>query len=86
MAGMTNGDPACEVKIKGEWVRITLEDALRLDAGRVKRCVECHGQVRAHAEGVDGQKAHFEHFEKNPGCSLGNYFSGTKATHRRPLT
>ena len=36
-------------------------------------------------EGADGQEAHFEHDERNKGCSLGDCFDGTKRMHRKPL-
>ena len=76
----------CELKLRGEWTTITLEDALRLDKDRLKRCPECHGKVRAHGVGKNGEAAHFEHDEKNPGCYLGNYYDGIKRMHRRPMT
>ena len=76
----------CEVKIRGKWEQIALDDALRLDSGRVKRCPECHGQVRAHKPGKDGMVAHFEHFERHPGCYLGDCFDGRRRPHRKALT
>jgi len=75
----------CELKVRGVWTRITLEDALRLDKDRIKRCLECQGQVRAHQAGKNGEAAHFEHYERNPGCSLGHFFDGTPRMHRKPL-
>jgi hypothetical protein len=76
----------CEMLVRGEWIRISLDDALsKYDASRTKRCVECHGQVRAHREGSDGMRAHFEHFERHDGCSLGVSFSGIRSMHRKPL-
>jgi hypothetical protein len=41
--------------------------------------------VRAHSTGKNGEAAHFEHDEKHPGCSWGNYFDGNRRPHRRPL-
>jgi hypothetical protein len=76
---------AWEVKVRGEWQRITLQDALRLDKDRLKRCPECYGRVRAHSVGKNGEAAHFEHFEQNPGCYLGHNFDGTKRSHRKPM-
>jgi hypothetical protein len=46
---------------------------------------ECHGRVRAHSTGKNGEAAHFEHHERNPGCSLGHYFDGTKKLHRKVI-
>jgi len=77
-------ESTCELKIKGLREVITLEQALRLDKDRIKRCPECHGRVRAHGVGKSGT-AHFEHFENNPGCSLGYNFDGIKRRHRRRL-
>ena len=79
-------EPTCEMRVRGAWEVITLDDALnRFDASREKRCIECHGQVRAHRLSSNGMKAHFEHYERHDGCSLGNSFSGARARHRRPL-
>lgn len=75
----------CEVKVRGEWVAVTIEDALRLDRDRLKRCSECHGRVRAHARGQDGMRPHFEHFERHSGCSKGDCFSGEKSYHRKRM-
>jgi hypothetical protein len=58
--------------------RIEVEEALRIrkatekDRDRDKpvfRCVECGKRVRAH-KGSEYGEAHFEHFERNPKCSL----------------
>lgn len=73
----------CDLKIRGAWQAITLEQALRLDKGRLMRCPECHGRVKAHSAGRDGMAAHFEHRENNPGCTLGYNFDGTQRVHRK---
>ena len=52
--------------------------ALRLGRALTYRCIECGGQVRAHATGKDGSTGHFEHAGRNQGCSLGDCFDGTK--------
>lgn len=76
----------CEVRVRGIWTSVTLEDALRLDKDRVKRCPDCHGRVRAHGTGRNGEQAHFEHFEANPGCMwCHNYDGAGKRMHRKPL-
>ncbi len=76
----------CEIKAFKQWHSITLEAALTTYARREFRCPECQGQIRAHKEGSSGvPRAHFEHLVANPGCSLGNCFSGTPARHLRPL-
>jgi hypothetical protein len=58
----------CEVLVRREWTRISLEDALRLDKDWLKRCPACHGRVRTHATGSNGAAAHFEHDKANAGC------------------
>ena len=70
----------------GGWRPTTIDDALRLGSSLTYRCAECNGQVRAHAPGADGSTAHFEHRERNPGCSLiPQHFDGTKRRHRSAL-
>jgi hypothetical protein len=54
--------------------------------GRRMRCPECRGKVRFHKEGVNGEVAHFEHTEANPGCSKGNCFDDIHRPHRKQLT
>ena len=77
----------CEMRVRDDWVVITLDDALsQFDPSRLKRCIECHGQVRAHRQGTNGMAAHFEHMVRHDGCSLGNSFDGTKSLHRGALT
>lgn len=76
----------CEVRVRGAWVRVSLDDALnRLDASRPKRCIQCHGEVRAHAEGRDGMAAHFEHRHRHKGCSFGDCFDGAVRPHPKAL-
>ena len=79
-------EPTCELRLRGDWVEIALSEALRLHPSREKRCPECNGQVRAHKAAENGMRAHFEHYEANPGCSLGPIFSGAPSPHRKPLT
>lgn len=45
------------------------------------RCIECHGPVKPHKQGINGMRAHFEHLVGHPGCSLGTYFDGHKRPH-----
>jgi hypothetical protein len=78
-------ETGCELKIRGGWQPITLDEALQLAPSRIKRCAICHGQVRAHA-GTDGMVAHFEHFKLHPGCYLGDAFDGNPRPHLKALT
>jgi hypothetical protein len=75
----------CEVKVWGDWKRLTLDQTLELDRSHLKRCPECHGQVRLHKAFIDGTAAYFEHYERNPGCSLGDCFDGNPKLHPWPL-
>jgi hypothetical protein len=75
----------CEVRIRGTWQWISSSDALRLDRARIKRCPECHGQLRVHKPGP-GIASRFEHYERNPGCSSGDCFDGTRRRHPKALT
>ena len=76
---------SCEVQVRGSWIPISISQALRLHKERTMRCVECHGRVRAHSEGKNGNRPHFEHHERHKGCSLGDCFDGVKTIHRRPV-
>lgn len=76
----------CELWANKQWVEITIEDALRMDESRKKRCVECHGQVRAHSASEDGMRAHFEHLRAHPGCSRGHVYDGTSTRHPKALS
>jgi hypothetical protein len=47
----------CEVKVWGDWKRLTLDQALELDASHLKRCPEClgdSGQRLAGTAALDG--------------------------------
>ncbi|WP_146606155.1 hypothetical protein [Mesorhizobium kowhaii] len=71
----------------GVWAPIEVYQALELNPDRRKRCPECHGAVRAHREGNNGMRAHFEHIEGHDGCSLKpRTFSGTKSMHPDALS
>ncbi len=70
----------CEVREgSDDWLFVTVEDVIeRRNRGDIKfdkRCVECHGRVRAHKAGVWGA-AHFEHMQRHSGCSLGDNYDG----------
>lgn len=78
----------CEIKTKNQWERVAIEDVLERRTKGIKlrgilRCPECSGPVRAHkdSENVTGPRAHFEHLRGHEGCSLGNYFGGTRSIH-----
>lgn len=61
----------CEALICGEWRLIPVESLQGVD-GVIRRCPECHASVKLMKEGKDGQRPHFDHDKRNPGCSLGN--------------
>ena len=77
---------SCELWNGRHWVSITIEQALELPSRRRKRCPECGGRVRAHKASDDGiMAAHFEHFERHPGCSLGDSFDSNRRPHPEAL-
>jgi hypothetical protein len=67
------------------WQRMSVKEALRLQ-DETFRCPECLGRVRLRQASPEKELVeHAEHFSKNPGCSLGNCFSGEKSLHPKPL-
>lgn len=75
-----------ELKLKGVWTVIDLDQALKLAANREFRCTECHAPVRVHREGSDGLPAHFEHRRAFDGCSRSSIFNGTRRPNPRALS
>lgn len=69
--------------LAGSWA--TINEALSNDGALVKRCIVCHGSVRAHRQGRNGMRAHFEHFAGHPGCPLGNCYDGWPARHPQAI-
>ncbi len=70
---------ACEAWVDGRWKVVPVRDLINHRLGLIIRCQECHGAVRLHRLGKRGtHRAHAEHLEGNPGCSLGHYFDGTR--------
>ena len=66
------------------WREISVQDALPLK-GRVKmRCPKCKGPVRPNESSAYGS-AHFVHFHRHKGCSLGDCFAGQKSEHPHPV-
>lgn len=74
-----------ELHANGSWHPIDLELALKMPKSRRIRCPECHGRVRAHRLGKNGEVAHMEHLERNKGCSRGDCFDGNHRPHPRAL-
>ncbi len=74
----------CEVRGHGGWQWVSLSDALRLYSSRMKRCQECHGQVRVDKP-RPGMAAQLVHYERNSGCSLGDCFDGRRRLHQKPM-
>jgi hypothetical protein len=77
-------ETGCEVRVEGVWTFTELSAALKLDPVRIKRCAECHGQVRL-VKASRGTAAHIEHYERHPGCSLGDCFDGMRCMHPKAL-
>jgi hypothetical protein len=71
----------CEVRgADGRWDQVSVAEALALGNAVEKRCIECHGPVRAHAS-HGGPSAHIEHRQAHAGCSLGDSFNGHRSMH-----
>lgn len=70
----------CEIKNpdNGIWIKMKVQDILRqeneLNKKLLKRCVLCHGRVRAHRGGTGG--AHIEHFQRHSGCPRSDAYDG----------
>ncbi|SDP77307.1 hypothetical protein SAMN05428967_3366 [Phyllobacterium sp. YR620] len=82
---MAVGATECELWANRAWVAVTIEDVLSKFNGRIMRCMECHGSVRPHKEGVNGSVAHFEHKDAHRGCSFSISFDGTRRVHPKPV-
>jgi hypothetical protein len=66
----------CEARYRrGAWEIMPVDQAVVLSTRVEKRCVECHGRVRAHRSG-DWGAAHFEHIQSHKGCSLDDCYDG----------
>lgn len=71
----------CDIWGSQGWRTVTAQYALARK-GALLRCAECHGAVRIHSEGPGGiPRAHAEHRQGHPGCSLGHYFDGERTPH-----
>lgn len=69
----------CEIRLNGEWKKVTVEEA-REHGNVARRCFECYGPIVLMRAGPNGvPRAHAEHRPGHKGCSLGHYFDGTKA-------
>ena len=77
-------ETGCEVRVHGGWTLVELSQASKLDPVRIKRCPECHGQVRLIKAGRRAA-AHFEHYERHPGCASGDCFDGARRPHPKAL-
>jgi hypothetical protein len=67
------------------WHLISVRDGLRLQEDTF-RCPECLGRVRLHQGSTEREiDAHAKHFAKNPGCSLGDCFCGTRRPHPKAI-
>jgi hypothetical protein len=69
------------MKRRGEWIRITIEDALNRHSDKKMRCPACHGRVKALPFSINGVGAHFEHYANHAGCPRGDSYSGAPSPH-----
>jgi hypothetical protein len=77
---------ACELFANKAWVSVDIDTALKMPKRRLMRCPECHGRVKAHRVGADGQREHMEHYERHIGCSRGDCFNGVSSLHVKALS
>jgi hypothetical protein len=75
----------CETETDAGWTEASVEEALKVGSAATKRCIECHGRVKAHKESPK-QGAHFEHQRRHKGCPLGDCYDGVKRPHPMALT
>ena len=67
------------------WQRMPVREALQLQ-DETFRCPECFGRVRLRQASAEKEMAaHGEHYSKNQGCRLGDYFAGENSLHTKPL-
>lgn len=67
------------------WSTISADEALKLAEPRL-RCPECKGAIGLFRRSEDGSKPNrAEHKKKNPGCSLGDCFDGTRRMAAAPI-
>jgi hypothetical protein len=75
----------CWKKEGPRWRKIPVTDRLARDPNETRR-PECHGRVRVHKAGPNGDPpAHFEHTQNHPGCTHSYTFAGTVSPHPDPL-
>jgi hypothetical protein len=79
-----NRNTECEIEENSGWRAISVVEALERDRSEPKRCPECHGRVRVEKSGGK-TPAHYEHMEKNDGCSHSYRFDGRRRMHPNPL-
>jgi len=82
-------DPqTCEVRIKGTWRSVSLDEAVRRYAEAVKRCPSCHGRVSINgAYSGPGFGKTMTHRRAHSGCPLKpGTFSGTPSLHPQALS
>jgi hypothetical protein len=73
----------CEIKVKGYWERVAIEQALLLSPDRRMRCPICHGRVQIGAK--NSAEAVIEHHDKSPGCYLTEEFDGNPRPHPKAM-
>ena len=76
----------CEARQEsGQWEEVSVEEAIAVGSAVEKRCIECHGPVRAHGSREGVPSPHIEHRQRHSGCSLGDCFSGHHSIHPHAL-
>jgi hypothetical protein len=75
-----------ETRCGGNWVPISIEDALDALKREDMRCSACHGRLWPHKKYSNGTSAHFEHASAHSGCPQSGYhYTGIESPHADAL-
>ncbi len=74
----------CESLLCGEWHLIKVED-LHGNDDVIRRCPECKASIKLMKIGKNGQRAHFEHNNRNPNCRTGSAYNWDVEYNHNPI-
>ena len=80
-------EPHCEVKIKGAWIVVSLDEARQKYVEAPRRCPACHGAVSIVGNYTLPVKRKLTHRRMHVGCPLlSKAYCGTPSPHPNPVT
>ena len=86
-SAMTTADPnACEVKVDGRWLAVSLTDAHGKYTLAAKRCPACHGPVVVNGNYTAVFALTLMHRRTYVGCPLSKAYCGTPSLHPLALS